>query len=268
MKTNFKTMLKSKKAMMIAAMVLMVALVVGMGSMTYSRYVSSSEMETPATATVAQWGYVVNVNSTNIFGTAYEDGVVNETYTETDSDKFDVKTTASTDVIAPGTSGSMTITISGYAEVLAQLAIDVKDTAKDVVLVYKETAGGAEKTYNPIKWTLTEKVGTAEATNVVTDETLANLATALEAKGKTIEANTNVAETVYTLSWSWVLDDDDNAATTSANDKLDTALGMLANGKDATEIEDATGIIVVTGADKTNTTLTVDISASVVQVQN
>ena len=59
-----------KKSLVIIAMVLMVALVVGMGAMTYSRYVSTTDV--PAqNATAAKWGFVVTANTSGLFGDAY-----------------------------------------------------------------------------------------------------------------------------------------------------------------------------------------------------
>ena len=142
------------------AMVLMVAMVVGMGTMTYARYVTQAGMPNAESATVADWGYVLTINSANLFGKQYEGNVVNESFVANDegNDEIDVKTVGEADIVAPGSGGSMTITVSGNAEVLAQLAIAVDNAAtKDVVLVYKTAADGAESTYNPIKWTLTKK---------------------------------------------------------------------------------------------------------------
>ena len=134
--------LKSKKLITVLAMLLMVATVVGMGTMTYSRYVTQAGMPNAESATVADWGYVLTINSQNLFGKQYEDNAVNESFAATTTDKIDVKTAGELDIVAPGTSGSMTITVSGNAEVLAQLAITVANTSKDVVLVYKTTAEG------------------------------------------------------------------------------------------------------------------------------
>ena len=255
--------LKSKKLITVLAMLLMVATVVGMGTMTYSRYVTSKGMDTPESATVADWGYVLTINSENLFGEQYEDNAVNESFVATTTDKIDVKTAGAVDIVAPGTSGSMTITISGNAEVLAEFAIAVvEDATKDVALVYKESDAGAESTYNPIKWTLSKNGTTVGTANT----TLANIVSFLQGQGSKIEAGTSIAETVYTLSWAW----DINASMDVSDDtnEKDTALGMLAAGKTAEQIKNATGLIVVTGEGKTNTTFSVQISASIIQIQD
>ena len=220
--------LRNKKVLTVFAMLLMVAMVVGMGTMTYSRYVSSQSMDGPEQATVAEWGYVLTINQEDMFGTAYEGNVINEAFSETEDDKIDVKTKASAQLVAPGSSGSMTITLSGNAEVRAKITFDVDDDSHDVTLVY-----GNGQTYNPIKWTLTRKVGTDDADTLGTNTTFDKIVELLEAESKKVEAGTTVAETVYTISWSWAIgsEDPDNAT-----NKLDTALGMLAAGKDAAAI--------------------------------
>ena len=259
--------LRNKKFLTVMAMVLMVAMVVGMGTMTYARYVSSASMANPESATVADWGYVLTISYADMFGAKYEDNVVKDSFTATESDKIDVTAGTSAQLVAPGTSGSMTVTLSGKAEVLAQITFDILEGSKDAVLVYKTTAEGQEQTYNPIKWTLTKKVGDGEATTVGTaNTTFANIVTSMEAESAKVEAGTNIAQTVYTLSWSWAINESMSA--TDATNQLDTALGMFAAGKDVAAIQAATGLIVVTGTGKTNDTLSVQLSATVVQIQD
>ena len=252
-----KNILKSKKLITVMAMVLMATMVIGMGAMTYSRYVSSANMANPETATVADWGYVLTINSADMFGTKYEDGVVNESFAATDGDKIDVTSNATAQLVAPGTEGSMTITLSGNAEVLAQITFDVADGSKDVVLAYDN-----DKTYSPIKWTLTKKVGTADATTIGTaNTTLAAVIASLEAESAKVAAGTTVAETVYTISWSWALGE-----LVDENNKLDTALGMLQANKSVEDIKAQTGVTVVPANSVTE--LSLQLSASVVQIQD
>lgn len=252
--------LRNKKFLTVMAMVLMVAMVVGMGTMTYARYVSSASMANPESATVADWGYVLTINYDDMFGAKYEGNVVNEAFTATESDKIDVTAGTSAQLVAPGTSGSMTVTLSGNAEVLAQITFDILEGSKDVVLTYD-----TDKTYNPIKWTLTKKVGNGDTTTVGTaNTTFANIVTSMEAESAKVEAGTTIAQTVYTLSWSWAINESMSA--TDATNKLDTALGMLAAGKTAEQIKTATGLQVVVG--NSNTELSVQLSATVVQIQD
>lgn len=249
--------LRNKKVLTAFAMLLMVAMVVGMGTMTYSRYVSTQSMDGPEQATVAEWGYVLTINQKDMFGTAYEGDVINEAFTETENDKIDVKSKVSAQLVAPGSKGSMTITLSGNAEVLAAISFIVTADSHDVALVY-----GNDQTYNPIKWTLTRKVGTA--TDTLGDNTTFDaIVASLEAESKKVEAGTTVAETVYTISWSWAIGSEDPD---DATNKLDTALGMLAAGKGADAIFKQTGLTVDTLASVTD--LSVELSAAVIQIQD
>lgn len=248
--------LRNKKVLTAFAMLLMVAMVVGMGTMTYSRYVSTKSMDAPEQATVAEWGYVLTINQKDMFGTAYEGNLINEAFQETNDDKIDVKSKASAQLVAPGSSGSMTITLSGNAEVLAKITFDVTDASHDVALKY-----GNGQTYNPIKWTLTRKVGTTTDT-LGENTTFDAIVASLEAESKKVEAGTTVAETVYTISWSWAIGSEN---LNDATNKLDTALGMLAAGKDAAAVLAQTGLTVDANASVTD--LSVELSASVAQIQ-
>ena len=55
---------KNKKLFMVVAVVLMVALVAAMGTITYSRYVSSSDLGSQQ-ATAAKWGLNVQAVTTD-----------------------------------------------------------------------------------------------------------------------------------------------------------------------------------------------------------
>ena len=250
-----KNILKSKKLVTILAMALMVAMVVGMGTMTYSRYVTTEKMETPATATVADWGYVLSIDSTKMFGSKYENNAVT---TDGDGSKLDVSASAA--VVAPGSSGSITITLSGNAEVLAELTFGVdEEKTFDVALKH------GEGTYNPIKWTLTKKVGDAAAAvvNGAENTTLALAVAALKGESAKVEAGEDIPNTVYTLSWAWAIGSEN---LDDATNMMDTALGMLAAGKDAADVLEATGLTV--DEDASVTGLSVKLSAAVIQVQD
>ena len=251
-----KNILKSKKLVTIMAMVLMVAMVVGMGTMTYSRYVTTKQMESPATATVADWGYVLSIDSTKMFGSKYENNAVT---TEGDGSKLDVSASAA--VVAPGSSGSITITLSGNAEVLAELTFGVdEEKTFDVALKH------GEDTYNPIKWTLTKQVGDDGDAAVVggaENTTLAAAVAALKGESTKVDAGDDIPNTVYTLSWAWAIGSED---LDDATNMLDTALGMLAAGKSEAEVLAATNLTVDKEASELG--LSVKLSAAIIQVQD
>lgn len=237
MKTNNK-----KKFVMITAMFLMISLVIGMGAMTYARYTTTKGTDAQS-ATAAKWGVVINVNASNLFGRIYEDG--NVTVTTTDND--DVVAHANTDgnVVAPGTFGSMTITINGLTEVRAKLSFTKEGTTSDIYL----------DDYYPVKWSLTLNENTIDLDdNDENDITSGNL-NQLVAKltEKTYDAGTSINDT-YTISWEWDLDTgEDNEK--AENSVKDTAIGMFANDE---TIEDVNKALSTTFDE--NTTFSCDIS--------
>lgn len=225
---------RSKAVIIIVAMLLMVALVVGMGAMTYSRYITSGTTG-DQTATAAKWGFVVTVDANNLLGTNYtkESG---DLATIVTSDGVAVKASSTGNVVAPGTTGSMTITVNGSAEVLAALEIKAESLKE---IFYKKSDSDVE--YYPVKWSLSEETGGSILSNV----SLKDITDELAEQNQTFDANTPYNKN-YTLTWSWALD--------SNNDEKDTAIGKAAAG---TTEEGAT----------INAEMTFKITVSIKQVQ-
>lgn len=223
---------RSKAVIIVIAMLLMVALVVGMGAMTYSRYITSGTTGSQI-ATAAKWGFVVTVDASNILGKSYK-ATAENTLATVDSTGVAVKVTGDANVVAPGTTGSMTISINGSAEVLA--ALEITAVGLQEISYTKD-----ESTYNPVKWSLSEQTDGSILSNVK----LIDITSKLAEQNKTFEANTSYNKK-YTLTWSWDLD--------SGNDEKDTAIGKAVAG--TTE----SGATIVTE-------MTFNISVSVKQVQ-
>lgn len=199
---------RSKAVIIVIAMLLMVALVVGMGAMTYSRYITSGTTGSQ-TATAAKWGFVVTVNANDLLGENYTKAS-GDLATVVTENGVAVKSSTTSKVVAPGTTGSMTISVDGTAEVLSQLSISVAEGATDI------SCGN----YHPIVWTL-KKAGTTVFEKV----SMADLATALTGANEKVESGDSYAST-YTLSWEWSLTD-----STANKDAMDTAIGFKAQGK-------------------------------------
>ena len=228
---------KNKKLFMVVDVVLMVALVAAMGTITYSRYVSSSDLGQQQ-ATAAKWGLSVQANVSNFLGTDYSetnsDGVA--TMGEVSTQGVAVNAFATDVVVAPGTSGFMTIVVNGSAEVLAKLTIAMTYT-EDI----SATTGG--NPYYPVKWTLAKSTdGGSSYTNVdgAVDITLQAMESKLEAQSAYITAG-QTAQVVLKLSWAWALESGADAAAIAANNKHDTAIGMFSNGATLEAIKTATG---------------------------
>lgn len=188
---------KNRKPLIVVAMLLMVALVVGMGAMTYSRYVSSFNLPAQQ-ATAAKWGFVVTATSDDLFGSSYVKGTGN---TAIVGDGVVIK--GSTDTVAPGATGSMTIKISGTSEVLARLKFEA-DTTSTI----------AFDTYKPIKWTVNDGSTSKSDTDF---DALMNGFTPADA----IEPGASINKT-YTISWEWAW------STEEATSIKDTIIGIKA----------------------------------------
>lgn len=203
------------RSMIIVALLLLLVAVIGFGGYTLSKYVSNKTEG--GKAQVAKWGYTVEADATKLFGKNYTFDTTSSVVTDGTAD-LTVSSSSTANLVAPGTSGSMTFSVKGTAEVLAKVDIEFT-VVKDIVLNYKK--GGTAGTYKPVKWTL--KKG---ATTLVPGGTLADVATELNKAeyDHTYEPNSAEINDVYTLSWAW----DFGTADVTENDHLDTLLGMLA----------------------------------------
>ena len=212
------------RSMIIVALLLLLVAVIGFGGYTLSKYVSNKTEG--GKAQVAKWGYTVEANATNLFGKNYK-FVTDSSVVTNETANLTVSSSSTANLVAPGTSGSMTFSVKGTAEVLAKVSIEVTGV-KDIVLNYEKD--GTDGTYKPVKWTLTKK--NADGTTTLVDgKTLAEVATELEkpAHNPTCDPNSTVSDE-YTLSWAWAFED----TTKAENNDLDTLLGMLANDKTVT----------------------------------
>ncbi len=243
--------MKDKKRLsIICVAVLLLVAVIGMSAYTFAKYVTSTEVPSTS-ATVAKWGFVVSANAGDLFASDYS---VNGS--ETLATKVDdgVAVDASSSVVAPGTTGSMTFSISGTAEVRAQVTVEA--TVADIVLT-----DGTNK-YNPVKWTLTKDGEAVENCNGVT---LATIKTYLDSMDATIEAGaTNTLAGTYTLSWSWAFDGSADPVWENGPDgnTADTYLGWLADGSDK-----AKAMVPDAYESASKTTVSFSLKISVTQIQ-
>lgn len=205
---------KNKKMLVAVAMVLMIALVAGMGAMTYSKYITSGKTG-EQTATAAKWGFVVTVNAENLFASDYKKDGANAVAKVDGSGNVVVNGTGTAKVVAPGTKGSMTINISGSAEVNAQLTIAL---AKDTTI--KEIK---YDDYYPIKWTLDDGSTTKEY------DTLTEAIGALTTTTQVLAAGSTYNKD-YTLSWEWPLVTATAGLNTTNRDVEDSLIGYKAAG--------------------------------------
>ena len=212
----------NKKSAAIIALLLALIALLCYGGYTLSKYVTGSSKT--GTAQVAKWGYTMKVDGSNLFGKNYKfDGVASKATADTDG--LTVKASGDYNVIAPGTTGSMTFTIKGHAEVKALIAMGITPE-KDIILKVQKT-GGEEIVYIPVKWTLKKNgVVVTGAEN-----------TTLEAVAATFhhdpvvglkKAGDELAETTYELIWSWAFEGTETFTGITVNE-LDTIFGRCAN---------------------------------------
>lgn len=250
---------KSKKPLIVVAMILMIGLVAGMGAMTYSRYITTTNSGAQ-TATAAKWGFVVTVDATKLFGTDYTLNTGDTLATKATSDGVAVKASSTANVVAPGTTGSMTITVSGSSEVLAKLSFKLSgtdDTSTDASEIHLGE-------YYPVKWTLTD----GDTLNL-TDKKLSEIVTELPSKTKTFAPGSASVSKTYTLTWKWDLEN------TEETDAKDTLIGLKAAGKNYSDIENLYcgstrlgGIIDSAAYDAIATSMSFNLAISIEQIQN
>lgn len=234
------------RSMIIVALLLLLVAVIGFGGYTLSKYVSNKTEG--GKAQVAKWGYTVEANATNLFGKKYKFATASSVVTDATAD-LTVSSSSTANLVAPGTSGSMTFSVKGAAEVLAK--VDIKFTVvNDIVLNYEKD--GTDGTYKPVKWTLKKGANT-----LVDGKTLADVANELNDAAKydiTYEPNSAPINDEYTLSWAWDFGD----AAVTENDHLDTLLGMLAKENTVT----ANGEYMVKAGTSTDIEFTLEISVT------
>lgn len=245
----------NKKSVFVIALLLLLVAVIGFGGYTMSKYVSSKSDK--GTANVAKWGFEVTAKGDGLFGKEYKyDAGKSASVVNTASGVTLTVSAASagegverSNLVAPGTTGSMTFSITGTAEVRSK--IEVSLSGNDVVLKYTAT-GVANGEYAPVKWTLKKKGVT---TALVDNGSFKDLQDGLAGLSATVvEANAAYANAgEYTIEWAWAFE--------GGNDALDTFLGTIAN-KPATTTDGT-----YTKAEGTSTAISFNLSVSVTQLK-
>lgn len=245
----------NKKSVFVIALLLLLVAVIGFGGYTMSKYVSSKSDK--GTANVAKWGFEVTAKGDGLFGKEYKyDAGKSASVVNTASGVTLTVSAASagegverSNLVAPGTTGSMTFSITGTAEVRSK--IEVSLSGNDVVLKYT-TDTVADGEYAPVKWTLKKKGVT---TALVDNGSFKDLQDGLAGLSATVvEANAAYANAgEYTIEWAWAFE--------GGNDALDTFLGTIAN-KPATTTDGT-----YTKAEGTSTAISFNLSVSVTQLK-
>ena len=235
---------KNRKVLIIVAMLVLLATVFAMSGMTFAKYVSNTAIPTKQ-ATVAKWGWIISTNSENFFGTNYGDTVTDGLVT-VNATGTSVSAAAAADgearaiLVAPGTTGYLTFTVHGTAEVKSKVTVAATGTdsvwLKETVPATGEGATATENVYSPIKWTLTYSADNSSTYAAVTGCTATTLQACLDkinaltgAAGTTVEANTEMTGAgTYMLSWEWTFD---NTADTALDDPRNAETKMLSGNE-------------------------------------
>jgi hypothetical protein len=199
--------MKKRSLFIVVAMVLLLAVVLGMGGATFAKYYSDLSIA-PQSATVAKWGYIINVTDGVLFGTEYDvDGTVQD-------GGLAIVSNSSSNVLAPGANDSMTFTLSGTAEVMSEFSITA--TGTDISL-----AKNGMDTYYPLEWTVTK-----DGVDVVAPgSTLADVLAYFNANtfDEAVAANdTPDLNGTYVISYEWPFEVD------TTTNGYDTLLGQKA----------------------------------------
>lgn len=195
------------------------------GGYTFSKYVTSGKGS--GTAKVAKWGYTASVDTTKLFGETYKLASTSVN-TVGGTGAINVKAdTAGKKIVAPGTTGSMTFTVGGKAEVRALISTGLQKT-NDVVLKIKKTGETAYTDYRPVKWTL--KKGETMVAENVTFETIQGVIATEASINKEIAPKEELDSTTYELSWAWVFENNGETVLDLSIDQVDTILGQMEAG--------------------------------------
>lgn len=212
----------NKKTTVIIALLLALIAILSFGGYTLSKFVTSGG--STGKAQVAKWGYKMGVDGSKLFGKNYK---FDHVASKEDADGLTVKASGDYNVIAPGTTGSMTFTIGGQAEVKALIAMGI-EPIKDVTLKLQKS-DGEEIVYNPVKWTL-KKNGdelpgmintTLHGVAGAFHDMIYNSASSVKNPGDVL------ATTTYELVWAWAFEGTGTFKGVTA-DELDTILGRRA----------------------------------------
>lgn len=217
----------NRKTTVIIALLLALIAILSFGGYTLSKFVTSGG--STGKAQVAKWGYTLEIDGSNLFGKNYKFDDKASKVTK-DTEGLTVKASGDYNVIAPGTTGSMTFKIGGQAEVKALIAMGI-DPKKDVTLEMQKADGG-KIVYNPVKWTLKKngdiipgmKNTTLHEVAGAFHDMIHNSASSVKKPGDVL------ATTTYELVWEWAYEGDPEFPNIT-NDELDTILGRCANDK-------------------------------------
>lgn len=211
---NEKSKNGKRLALILIAILLLVA--IAFGAYTYSRYVTQDSGR--GSANVARWGFSLNVTS-EAETTVSEDGdpFFAQSY-ENDGEAGTSNTIAVAqsnrgNIVAPGTKGNAVFTVSGTAEVNAQISMAISKISSDIYLTLVDAdAAGTTIEYHPVRFTLSQySSGNWTALDGFSNLSVEEMQTMLTGENATkIEVAANASATAYNfkLEWQWSFEPD------------------------------------------------------------
>lgn len=209
----------SKNARKTIPLAIILALLIGVltfGSVALAKYLTTESVDSQK-AKIAKWGFEIAVDADNLFGIVYN----NSTEVSLGEESIVVKADSEdTKLVAPGTSGSMTFSIGGTAEVFSKLTLSVSENFRDVVLV-EGTDSPNSQSYYPVKWTLKK-----DDVSLLADVTLGEIVEKLQSFNQNVIQIGKEPDCAgkYTIEWKWEFNSN------VENNRKDTILGQIADG--------------------------------------
>ena len=198
---------KMKKGLMIGALAVLLGVVGYTGGQTFAKYIASDSLPS-VDATVAKWGFTTTINAENLVGKDYSGSPLASKV----ADGTGVAVQSDDVALAPGTNGSMTVSVTGQAEVRAQIKVV---STFDGISLKK-----GNEVYNPIVYTVTD--GAQTETFDTAEELNAHL-NGYSAYYEVGDADVNIN---LTISWAWALENTSSGIAGLSVDEADTILGV------------------------------------------
>ena len=269
-----------KRIVLIMLAILLIA-AIAFGAYTYSKYVTSKDGST--SAPVAKWGFTVTMQPGDADGDIFGFSQYYSNDGTAANAEANIIDGASGNVVAPGTKGSFTFSVSGTAEVQAKITADLTVTNDVALVMEKKSESPTNFTYNPVRFTLSKagEGGQYTAVDGGSNLTLKELETTVEglfANDNTINPGEDAKGAgTYKIEWAWAYESENfkvnESLTLDSKDNvnaLDTLLGKASSSNftgltdDKVTINGATYVCDVDN-DANSTTLAFSLKISVEQ---
>lgn len=228
-----------KRIVLIMLAILLIA-AIAFGAYTYSKYVTSKEGK--GSATVAKWGFTVTMQSDD---SEAGDNFGFSQYYKADGTAANAEANiidgTNGKVVAPGTKGSFTFSVSGTAEVQAKITADLTVTSDVALVMEKDGDSTTNFTYNPVRFTLSKLGDDSQYTAVNGGSNLTLKGLEAEVEGLFANDNNTInpgekaeGAGTYKIEWAWAYESNNFTAGSVELNKdnvnaLDTLLGKASN---------------------------------------